>query len=449
MKVFFLSLGCDKNRVDSERMLGLLEAAGFSFAEDESEADIIVINTCCFIDAAKEESISAVLEMAQYKETGRCRRLIVCGCLAERYKEEIRTELPEVDGVVGVNELPEIIKACAEPLPENEGNVRNVPGTGEKNHASDMSGIKRVVTTGGHYEFLKIAEGCSKRCTYCIIPYIRGPYRSFDMDFLLKEAQSLADSGVKELVVVAQDTTVYGRDLYGKDMLPELLKNLCRTDGLKWIRLLYAYPEDITQELLAVMAGEEKIVKYIDMPVQHASDPVLKKMGRRTTRAELINKINLARRTVPQLAIRTSLITGFPGETEEDHRVLLDFVEEMKFERLGTFMYSCEEGTPAASFPDQVPDEVKQKRFDDIMSLQEEISARRNAALTGKEFEVFVEGYLPEDDVYIGRTYMDSPDVDGYFYFKSPYELMSGDFVRAKATGAGEYDLYGEMEEKL
>ena len=447
MKIFFLSLGCDKNRVDSERMLGLLEAAGFSFAEDEADADIIVINTCCFIDAAKEESINAILEMAQYKETGHCRRLIVCGCLAERYKEEIGQELPEVDGIVGVNELPEIIKACADLPPQKDISVRDEEGFGTDK--TDVSDIKRVVTTGGHYEFLKIAEGCNKRCTYCIIPYIRGPYKSFDMDFLLKEAQSLAASGVRELVVVAQETTVYGRDLYGKDMLPDLLEKLCRIEGLKWIRLLYAYPEDITEELLAVMAREDKIVKYIDMPIQHASDPILKKMGRRTTRAELISKINLARETVPGIAIRTSLITGFPGETEEDHEILLDFVKEMKFERLGTFMYSCEEGTPAASFPDQVPDEVKQERLDDIMSLQEEISAQRNAGLIGKEFEVFVEGYIPDEDIYIGRTYMDSPDVDGYFYFKSPYELMSGDFVKAKATDAGEYDLYGEMEEKL
>ena len=447
MKIFFLSLGCDKNRVDSERMLGLLEAAGFSFAEDEADADIIVINTCCFIDVAKEESINAILEMAQYKETGHCRKLIICGCLAERYREEIGQELPEVDGVVGVNELPEIIKACADLLPQKDISVRDAEGFGADK--TDVSDIKRVVTTGGHYEFLKIAEGCNKRCTYCIIPYIRGPYKSFDMDFLLKEAQSLAASGVRELVVVAQETTVYGRDLYGKDMLPDLLEKLCRIEGLKWIRLLYAYPEDITEELLAVMAREDKIVKYIDMPIQHASDPILKKMGRRTTRAELISKINLARKTVPGIAIRTSLITGFPGETEEDHEILLDFVKEMKFERLGTFMYSCEEGTPAASFPDQVPDEVKQERLDDIMSLQEEISAQRNACLIGKEFEVFVEGYIPDEDVYIGRTYMDSPDVDGYFYFKSPYELMSGDFVKAKATDAGEYDLYGEMEEKL
>lgn len=430
MNVFLLSLGCDKNRVDSERMLGLLGAAGFSFVYDEAEADIIVVNTCCFIDAAKEESINAILEMAAYKTEGKCRKLIVCGCLAERYRQEIADELPEVDAVVGVNELSDILKAIG----------------------SEETSVKesvRVVTTGGHYEFLKIAEGCNKRCTYCIIPYIRGSYRSFDMDMLLKEAGELSDAGVKELIIVAQETTVYGRDIYGKDMLPELLEKLCRIDGLRWIRLLYAYPEDISEELLNVMAREEKIVKYIDMPIQHASDRILKRMGRRTNRADLVNIINKARDIVPDLAIRTSLITGFPGENEEDHAALMDFVREMRFDRLGTFTYSQEEGTPAASFPDQIPEEVKFERQGELMALQEEISEEKNRNMVGREIEVFVEGYIPEDNVYVGRTYMDSPDVDGYFYFESPISLMSGDFVLARVESAGMYDLFGEMLEKL
>ena len=439
MNIFFVSLGCDKNRVDSERMLGLLEGAGFSFAQTEEEADIIIINTCCFIDAAKEESINTILEMAQYKEEGRCTKLIVCGCLAERYKKEIKEELPEVDEIIGVNELPDIIRACAQ-LSDEEA-FPETPAEPEQ--------LKRVVTTGGHYEFLKIAEGCSKRCTYCIIPYIRGPYTSFDMEGLLSEAESLAAAGVKELVVVAQETTLYGRDLYGKVMLPALLEKLCEIEGLRWIRLLYAYPEDITDALLDVMAAEEKIVKYIDMPIQHASDSVLKRMGRKTGRADIAAIIDKARKKIPGLCIRTSLITGFPGETEEDFEILCDFVKETKFDRLGTFTYSCEEGTPAASFKDQVPDEVKTERREEIMRLQQEISAKKNEALKGKTFEVFVEGYIPEDDIYVGRTYMDSPDVDSYFYFESAFDLMSGDFVLARVTEAGEYDLFGEMTEKL
>lgn len=434
MTVFFVSLGCDKNRVDSERMLGLLEAAGFSFACDETQADIIVINTCCFIDAAKEESIETILEMARYKKDGRCRKLIVCGCMAERYKEEIKKELPEVDEIIGVSELPEILRACA---------------GGEIISYVETEDIKRVITTGGHYEFLKIAEGCDKRCTYCIIPYLRGPYRSFPAEELLKEAESLAQAGVKELVIVAQETTLYGRDLYGKDMLPELLRRLCKIDGIKWIRLLYAYPEDITDELLYVMAKEEKIVKYIDMPIQHASDKILKKMGRRTSRKELAEIIKKARDIMPDIALRTSLIVGFPGEEPEDFDILKDFIKEIRFDRLGTFIYSCEEGTPAASFKGQVPEKVKQRRYKEIMLLAQEISKEKNASRIGKTFEVFVEGYIPDEDIYAGRTYMDSPDVDSYFYFESGYELMSGDIVLAKAERASEYDLFGEMIEKL
>ena len=437
MKIFFVSLGCDKNRVDSERMLGLLEGAGFSFASDENEADIIVINTCCFIDEAKEESIAAILELARCKREGRCRKLIVCGCMAQRYKEEIIKELPEVDSVIGVSDLYRIIEECGREVSPHEDAL------------GDETALRRVITTGGHYEFLKIAEGCDKRCTYCIIPYLRGPYKSFRMEGLLKEARGLADAGVKELVVVAQETTLYGRDLYGRDMLPALLRELCATEQIKWIRLLYAYPEDITDELLEVMAREEKIVKYIDMPIQHASDAILKKMGRKTNRAQLEEIISRARQSVPGIALRTSLITGFPGETQEDFNILCDFIEKVKFDRLGVFTYSQEEGTPAASFEGQLPEEVKEERRERIMEIQQEISLQKNLSLIGRRFEVFVEGYIPGENLYVGRTYMDSPDVDSYFYFESDYELLSGDFVLAQVTHSDEYDLFGEMLEKL
>lgn len=428
MNIFLVSLGCDKNRVDSEEMLGLLKASGFSFCNDEYEADIIVVNTCCFIDPAKEESIETILEMAAMKTEGKCKKLIVTGCMAERYKDEVMKEIPEVDAIVGVNELEKIITACD-------------PGM------SDNSVIEhdRVITTPGHYEFLKIAEGCNKRCTYCIIPYIRGRYRSYPFEDLIKQAEYLASSGVRELILVAQETTIYGRDLYGHDRLPELLRELCRIDGIRWIRVLYTYPEDITDELLEVMAVEDKILKYIDMPIQHSSDRILRKMGRRTSHDDLIRIIKNVREKIPGVALRTSLITGFPGETEDDHRELMEFVRETGFDRLGVFAYSQEEGTPAASFEDQVPQEIKEKRRDEIMLIQESISEDKLRSCTDKTFEVMIEGYLPDDDVYVGRTYMDAPDVDGLFYVKAYRELMSGDIVDAVCTGSSQYDLFGEM----
>lgn len=431
MKVFLISLGCDKNRVDSEEMLGFLEDAGFSFTDTEENADIIIINTCCFIDAAKEESIETILAMARMKEYGKCRKLIVTGCLAERYKKEILKEMPEIDAVVGVNELEKVVLAAA----GGEPDARKAAGRP----------LGRVITTPGHYEFLKIAEGCDKRCTYCIIPYIRGSYRSRPMEELTAEAERLASAGVKELILVAQETTVYGTDLYKKKMLPGLLERLCRIDGLKWIRLLYTYPEEIDDELLAVMAREEKIVKYIDMPVQHASDNILRKMGRRTTRAELEEKIARIREVVPGVVLRTTLISGFPGETDADHEVLKEFVRKSRFDRLGVFTYSREEGTPAAEFAHQVPDKVKAERQDELMRIQEEISGELLKENIGRELELIVEGYLPEDRLYVGRSYMDAPDVDGYFYFKSKKELFTGQTVRAVCTDSGLYDLYGEM----
>ncbi|MBR3401421.1 MAG: 30S ribosomal protein S12 methylthiotransferase RimO [Parasporobacterium sp.] len=444
MKINLISLGCDKNRVDSEKMLGLLRAAGFSYTDDEYEADIIIVNTCCFIDDAKTESIDTILEMAEYKEIGNCKYLFVTGCLSERYRDEILVQFPEVDGYIGTADLGEILDLISEHISEKE----NCPNLSQVRDFSKKQGLRdRVVTTPGHYEFLKIAEGCSKRCTYCIIPYIRGPYRSFPMEELLEEAEFLADSNVTELIIVAQETSIYGKDLYGRDMLPELLRKLCRIDGFRWIRLLYCYPEDITEELLDVIADEPKICNYIDMPIQHASDPILRRMGRRTNHDDLVNKIRLIRSRIPGIALRTSLITGFPGETEEDHRILKEFVQEMRFERLGVFTYSCEEGTPAAKFPDQIDEEIKSARKDELMSIQELISYENLTGHIGKVFDVVVDGYLPDEDVYVGRTYMDAPDVDGAFFFRSDRQLMSGDHLNCLVTNVSDYDFYGEIVE--
>lgn len=433
-KLFFVSLGCDKNRVDSEEMLGHLSAAGFSFTDDETEAEIIVINTCCFIDEAKEESIEAILDMSRMKEEGKCRRLVVAGCMAERYRDEIKKELPEVDAVCGVNELKEIIKACGAELSVNEASKKR-------------NGCGRILTTAGHYEFLKIAEGCNKRCTYCVIPNIRGNYRSFPMEGLLEEAGYLAEQGVKELILVAQETSIYGKDLYGEFKLPELLRKLCRINALEWIRVLYCYPEDITEDFLRVMSEEEKICNYIDMPIQHASDRILKRMGRRTNHESIVRTIRLAREIVPDVTLRTSLISGFPGETEEDHKILLDFVKEIGFDHLGVFTYSREEGTPAFDFEDQVDDAVKIARRDEIMQLQEKISQKKLLEKKGRIFDIMIEGKLPEDEVYVGRSRMDAPDVDGLFYVSCDRELMTGDIIRARAEESGQYDLYGEIVE--
>ena len=442
MNIALISLGCDKNRVDSEKMLGLLQSSGFSFTNDESAADIIIVNTCCFIDEAKSESIDTILEMAEYKEMGSCRYLFVAGCLSERYQDEILFQFPEVDGFIGTGDLSEILQVIRDTL-EEDGILPEVPAPDP-----DWSGDRRVITTPGHYEFLKIAEGCNKRCTYCIIPYVRGSYRSYPMEDLLSEAEDLAERGVTELILVAQETSIYGRDLYGRDMLPELLRDLCRIDGLRWIRLLYCYPEDITDELLDVMAEEPKICNYLDIPIQHASDPILKKMGRRTCREDLIRIISNIREKVPGIVLRTSLITGFPGETKQDHAQLLEFVRTIRFDRLGVFTYSQEEGTPAASFPDQIDEEEKESRRNDIMTIQNLISYENLTSHIGETFDVVVDGYLPEEDVYVGRTYMDAPDVDGAFFFRSERSLMSGDHVSCEAINASDYDLYGELTEE-
>lgn len=443
MNLLFISLGCDKNLVDTEKMLGLLGSEGYSFVDDETQADVIVVNTCCFIGDAKEESVNTILEMAQLKETGRLKALIVTGCLAQRYKEEITTEIPEVDAVLGTTAYEAIADAVREALAGHHSQVfKSVDETAGES-------TKRLVTTGGHYAFLKIAEGCDKRCTYCIIPYLRGKYRSVPMEQLLKEAEELAEQGVKELILVAQETTLYGRDLYGKKMLPELLHRLAEISGIQWIRLQYCYPEEITDELIAAIKNEEKVCHYLDIPIQHASDAILKRMGRRTNNEEIRALIGNLRKEIPDIVLRTTLISGFPGETGEDHEILMDFVEDMEFERLGVFAYSPEEDTPAFGFENQVPDEVKEERRAEIMELQQEIAFDKSEQMKGRTLEVMIEGKVADENAYVGRTYMDSPNVDGMIFVNTGLELMSGDFIRVRVTGALEYDLIGEVEDEF
>lgn len=444
MKLLCISLGCDKNLVDTEMMLGLLNKDGYTFTDDEYDADVIVINTCCFIGDAKEESVNTILEMAQMKEVGKCKALIVTGCLAQRYKQEIIDEIPEVDGILGTTTYDEISHVLAEAL----GGREHVQCFYDLDLIPEVK-TDRVITTGGHYAFLKIAEGCDKHCTYCIIPSLRGNFRSVPMERLVSEAQSLANQGVKELILVAQETTLYGVDLYGKKSLPELLKRLCRISGLQWIRIQYCYPEEITDELIETIKTEEKVCHYLDMPIQHASDTILRRMGRRTSREQLKEIIGKLRSEIPDIAIRTTLISGFPGETEEDHETLMEFVDEMEFERLGVFAYSAEEDTPAAGFPDQIPQEVKEERRDAIMELQQEISFDHSQSMVGKSLDVMIEGKVADENAYVGRTYMDGPGVDGMIFIQTGEELMSGAFVRARVTGALEYDLIGEIEDEF
>ena len=439
MKILFISLGCDKNLVDSEVMLGLLAQKGHTITSDEQDADAVVINTCCFIHDAKEESIQTILEMAALKEQG-LKALIVTGCLAQRYKEEILQEIPEIDAVLGTTSYASIVDAVEEAA-AGHAYSRYDP----IDYLPDNSGVERMITTGTYMAYMKIAEGCDKCCTYCVIPKIRGSYRSVPMPELLAEAKRLAAEGVKELVLVAQETTVYGMDLYGEKTLPKLLKELCKIEGLKWIRLMYCYPEEITNGLIRVMREEEKICHYIDMPIQHSSDMVLKRMGRRTNQAQIREVIRKLREAMPDIIIRTSLISGFPGETQEQHEDLYCFLNEMELDRVGVFTYSQEENTPAAAFEDQVPEEIKEQRRDELMLLQQEISYEQDEKLIGTEMEVLVEGYLFEDDVYVGRTYRDAPKVDGSVFIRAEEEIISGDFVKVKITGAQEYDLIGDV----
>lgn len=441
MKLLFISLGCDKNLVDSEVMLGLLDERGYQMTDDESEADIIIINTCCFINDAKEESVQTILEMAEYKKAGSCKALIVTGCLAQRYQKEITEEISEVDAVLGTTSYEDILTAVDEAL------------CGHRLlEFKDLNGLpasrrKRLLTTGGHYAHLKIAEGCDKHCTYCIIPKIRGTYRSRPMEELVAEAKELARQGVKELILVAQETTLYGADLYGEKSLHILLRELCRVKGIRWIRILYCYPEEIYDELIKTIRDEKKICHYLDLPIQHASDRILKRMGRRTTKKQLADMVSRLRKEIPDIVLRTTLISGFPGETQEDHEELAAFVDEMEFDRLGVFAYSPEEDTPAALMPDQVSEEIKQGRRDELMELQQEIAFERAKDKVGQVMTAMVEGQVSGENAYVARTCADAPGIDGYLFINTSETLVSGDFVKVRVTGALEYDLIGEIAE--
>ncbi len=441
MNVLFVSLGCDKNLVDSEYMLGILREKGYDFTDDESDADVIVVNSCCFIGDAKEESINTIIELGRLRTDPdeRCRALIVTGCLAQRYADEIKSELPEVDAVIGTTAYDSVGEVIDRVLGGEY--VREIKNT-DRMVVPDST---RIMTTGGYYSYLKIAEGCDKHCTYCVIPYLRGRYRSVPIENLIKEAEQLAKRGVKELILVAQETTLYGADLYGEKRLPELLKRLCMIDGLEWIRLLYCYPEEITDELIDVIKTEPKICHYIDMPIQHASDDILKRMGRRTDRAQITEITDRLRSAIPDIAIRTTLISGFPGESEKDHEILKTFVKETAFDRLGVFAYSPEEGTPAEKMDGQVDDEVKASRRDELMEIQQEIAYEHALSMKGRKLNVLVEGRIVDEDVYAARTYMDAPGVDGMVFLRSDRELLSGDIVTVLVTGADKYDLIGEL----
>ena len=439
MKILFITLGCDKNLVDSEHMLGLLVEHGFEITDSEEDAEVIVINTCCFIHDAKEESIQNILEMAKYRTAGSCKVLLVTGCMAERYRDEIIEEIPEVDAVLGTNSYDKILDA-----------IQDVLGGDRFQEYADLKGLpkidaQRVVTTGGHYEYLKIAEGCNKNCTYCVIPSVRGRYRSVPMEELVAQAKELVAAGAKELILVAQETTLYGVDLYGEKSLHKLLDALNEIPGLFWIRIMYCYPEEIYEELIDAIARNEKVCHYLDLPIQHANDTMLKRMGRRTSNADLVRIITHLRERIPDITLRTTLICGFPGETKEMHEELMQFINDMEFDRLGAFTYSPEEGTPAAEFPDQIDEETKKEWQADVMELQEEIIFDKNEEMKGRELYVFIEGKVSDENAYIGRTYRDAPDVDGYIFINTDEELMTGDIVRARVTGAYEYDLIGEL----
>ena len=440
-KILFVSLGCDKNLVDSEIMLGLLAKSSYEFTDDEREADVVVINTCCFINDAKEESINTILEMAELKKSGAIESLIVTGCLAQRYKEEIQAEIPEVDAILGTMAIDEIAKTLEE---VGQGiRTNRYKSLDEK----PLTGVDRVVTTGGHYAYLKIAEGCDKHCTYCIIPKVRGNYRSVPMEDLVQEAEKLAEQGVRELILVAQETTLYGVDLYGHKSLSELLHRLCEISGLYWIRILYCYPEEIDGALIETIRQEKKICHYLDLPIQHASDRILRRMGRRTDREQLEQTIGRLRQEIPDICLRTTLITGFPGETQEDHEQLLDFIDRMEFDRLGVFPYSQEEDTPAALMEDQIEEEVKQQRFAELMELQQEIAFAAAQDMVGKVVTAVIEGKVVDENAYVARTYKDAPGVDGLLFVNTGRELLTGDFVKVKVNGVYEYDLMGVLVE--
>ena len=442
MKILFVSLGCDKNLVDTENMLGILKNKGFEFTDDEWEADIIAINTCCFIGDAKQESINTILEMAEHKKDARCKVLVVAGCLAHRYQDEIIKEIPEVDAFVGTSSYDKIADMINSVLEE-----KGISNFVEDANRMPMVEADRIVTTPGYYEYLKIAEGCDKHCTYCVIPKVRGSFRSFPIEYLVNQTKKLVEGGVIEIILVAQETTLYGVDLYGKKSLPKLLHELGLIEGLEWIRILYCYPEEINDELIEAIKNEPKVCHYLDMPIQHASDNILKRMGRRTSKQELTDIVAKLRREIPDIALRTTLITGFPGETDVDHEEVMQFIDECEFDRLGVFTYSREEDTVAAQMPDQIDEEIKEKYRDELMQLQQEISADRSAAMIGRIVRVMIEGFIPEDNTYVGRSYKDAPNVDGLVFVECDRELMSGDFIDVKITGSTEYDLIGTIVE--
>ena len=466
MKILFVSLGCDKNRVDSEVMLGMLSQRGHEITDDETIAEAAVVNTCCFIGDAKEESINTILELAEYRVRGQYKALIVTGCLAQRYKDEVLSEIPEVDRILGTASVEHIVEALDSVLSENENKESSIPDEKGADHSFEsriymdplskkpVGNRKRVQTTGGQFNYLKIAEGCDKNCTYCVIPEVRGRYRSVPMEQLIDEAKALADMGVSEIILVAQETTLYGVDLYGEKKLPELLRKLSEIEDIKWIRIMYCYPEEITDELIETIKSEPKVCNYLDIPIQSGSDNILRKMGRRTNRKEIEGRIAAIREQIPDICIRTTLIAGFPGETEEDHKETIDFVKTMKFDRLGCFTYSREENTVAAKLPDQIDESVKERRRDEIMELQQQIAFEAAESHVGQVVSAVIEGRIAdeEDDeygyTYVARTYMDAPDVDGYLFIMDvPYDLMSGQFVNVLITGSNDYDLVGELEE--
>ena len=441
--IYFVSLGCDKNLVDSEMMITSLREQGFCLVNEETEAEVIVVNTCCFIGDAKEESINTLLEMASYKETAKCKLLVAAGCLAQRYHKEIQTEIPEVDIIVGTMGYENLAETIRGELKEHQGVVETLQNI----DYLPTPLTNRDSMSGGYYAYLKIAEGCDKCCTYCVIPKVRGHYRSVPMENLLAQAEHLVQNGAKELILVAQETTLYGVDLYGHKSLPELLEKLSELEELKWIRILYCYPEEINDELIQAIKNEPKVCHYLDMPIQHASDAILKRMGRRTSRQELIDIITKLRKEIPDIALRTTLITGFPGETKQDHEQMMEFVDSMEFDRLGVFTYSPEEGTPAAEMDNQIDEEVKEQWRDEVMELQQEVSLDKSADMVGKTIEVMIEGKISDDEAYVGRSYKDAPNVDGFVFVNTTANLMSGAIVRVEITGAMEYDLIGSLVE--
>ena len=439
MKLLFISLGCDKNLVDSEFMIGMLTKEGIELTDYEEEADIIIVNSCCFIGDAKEESINTILEMAEYRKNGNCKSLIVTGCLAQRYQDEIMKEIPEVDAILGTNSYDAIYDAVKETLNNNKyQNLHTLEGL-------PTLQTKRVVTTGGHYAYLKISEGCNKNCTYCVIPSVRGRYRSVPMEDLVSQAKELVAGGGKELNLVAQETTLYGIDLYGEKSLHLLLDELNKIDGLFWIRIMYCYPEEIDDKLIDSIIRNKKVCHYLDLPIQHCNDKILKRMNRKTTKQDIIDITNHLRERIPDITLRTTLICGFPGETEEAHEELMQFVNDMEFDRLGAFAYSPEEGTKACEMPDQVDEDTKADWQADVMELQEEVIFDKNETLKGIETYAFIEGKVADENAYIGRTYRDAPNVDGYIFINTDEELMTGDIVKVKVIGAYEYDLIGEI----